>query len=869
MPRVNYKYRNLNEVVTRIKQHIDIIKVMADAGLAVSNSGERTVKIRCFEHQEDTPSLVVSPAKGLFNCFGAGCGAGGDCIAFVQQFHKLGFQDALNFLVGTYSIDVHDLVVEKTDQERALDRFANINYAAARFLFENARQNDRALAVLKSKGISDIVRGEFIVGYASNAHQLCAHLRSKGATQVDLETLQFTRDDIFTNRIIYPLFDLHGRVVSFYGRAVAKAAVKYIGTSRSYKSAKGEIPHPLIESAVPFGLHIARMHVSQAQGQLIMVEGHNDVLGLHSHGIRNVAAMMTAAPSERQYATIHALHINNIVICPDGDEAGFRTIESINKNRSLHQQVKVVTIPDGSDPDEFVKENGPTAFKKLIADAVFPIELIIRDVAEKYNDAGPTAKLDMSAEAMKYMAHLSGFEREFALEELSTITNISKEVIEETVSSMDEGPMADVELERKVIGECINDKARSIHAHTVLESDAFTAAKHSTMWNALKQMVKEDIEPFTREMFITYAIDKEFLTDKEAELVPRIQLGSLHSLDYALSKLSDLALRRRLVKSATRLLVDSKAKKADVREVLTNHMVQLATTASVRREVTTAQQQITPVMDYIHDRMANPGIPGIDIGHHWKKFMFNIMGFQRGHMLAIAGVTKMGKTTIAQNWNIQQLINVGEPALWINLEMKEQDLVMRNLSILSGVDNNRLKIGNISKEEKHAIDRAAATYHGFKLHVANMAGASVFDVVNCMRRYVYTAGVRIVFIDYLQLIRVDRVRGKGQLWEEQNEVVAAIRDAISKLSVTGIVISQLNRGAMADHSSSGQHVSGTIKLIQDADCFMGIRAKRKEELELAPHANSELQIEYNRHGPQGVAIDLQFKYGSMQIREAV
>lgn len=859
----NYVFRNLTDVIQRIKQHTVLTDVMHDAGLAVSSNDQRTVKIRCFEHEDATPSLVVSPAKGLFNCFGAGCDAGGDVLAFVQQFYRMDFHSALNWLIARYSLDVADLVVEKTAEEKQLDRYKDINGIVAAFLNRQFISRPNIGNLLYSKGITDEILARFQIGYSGNATSIISYLKTKNISDVDISTLQFKRDDIFTNRIIYPIYDLYGRITHFYGRAVSKAATKYIGMSKVHQ----DKAHPLIEQAVPYGLHLGRLQVSANQGKLILVEGHNDVLGLHSHGINNVAAMMTSSPSEKQYSLLHSLHIKNVIICPDGDEAGFRTIRSINDNRALHQQVKIMTIPDGSDPDEFVRDQGPDAFQKLIDNAVFPIELIIKEVADKYQGAKPTAKMTMTTEAMKYMASLSGFEREFAFNELATITNIDRSIIEETVSSMDEGPMEDMELERKVIGECINDKARAVHALSTLTPEDFTSAKHSTMWRALREMVEKDMNPFTREMFIMISVDKEYLSEKEAHLVPTVQLGSLHSLDYAMGKLTDLTLRRRLVKSATRLLVESKAKKSDVKEILNNHMVQIASSATGHKDVTTAQQQVVSTMAIIHDRIDNPGMPGVNIGPHWNKFMHCLMGFQKGHMITVAGVTKAGKTTIAQNWNIQQLTHVGEPTLWVNLEMNESDLVMRNFSIMSGVDNNKMKVGNVTAEEKNAIDRAAATYHGFKLHVANMAGANVFDVINTMRRYVYTSGVRIVFIDYMQLIRVDRARGKSALWEEQNDVVAAIRDATSKLGVTCIVISQLNRGAMAEQSASGQFVSGTIKLIQDSDCFMGIRKKRKEELEIAPHINSALQIEYNRHGPQGIEIDLQYKYSSMQIRE--
>jgi DNA primase catalytic core len=831
---------------------------MLKSGINISDQQARTIKVRCFEHEEATPSLVVSPVKQLFNCFGAGCDVGGDLIAFVRQFHHLSFLDAVNWLVENFGLDTSDLVVEKTSEERTLDRYKDINEYASKYLNGQLQRHAASLNVLKGKSIGSEEIQRFAIGYSLNAPGICNFLRSKGVSPQDIRILQFERDDIFTNRLIYPMFDVQGRITHFYGRAIAKASAKYIGMSST---------HPLFETSVPYGLHVARGEVSKNRGQLIMVEGHNDVLGLHSHGIRNVAACMGAAPTTKQYDVLDVLNIKNVVICPDADEAGTRTIKAINDNRSTHQHVKIMMLPDGSDPDEFVRDQGPAAFKNLVADAKYPIEFIINDMAGKYQASSATAKLDMSKDAMQYMSNLSGFERDFAFSELASITGVDRSIIEESISSMDEGPMSDLDLERKIIGECVVDKAKAVHAASKLSVDDFTTAKNQIIWNTLLDMLKADIDPFSREMLITYAIDKGLLKEEDVAQVPTVQLGSDHSMDYSMGKLIDLTLRRKLVKSATKLLVDSKAKRIDVREVFNNHMMQLSTSSNDRIEVVDATQQVTRTMDLIHERMSNPGMPGLDIGRNWKKLMNVIMGFQKGHMLVISGVTKAGKTTIALNWNIQQLVNVGEPTLWINLEMNETDLVMRNLSILSGVENNHMKIGNISEVDKIAIDKAATMYYGFKLYVASMAGSDVFEIINTIRRFVYTKGVRVVFIDYIQLIRIGKSKGKSALWEEQNDVVSAIRDIISKMEITGICISQLNRGAMADGSASGQFVSGTIKLIQDSDCFMGIRKKKKEELEVMPHVNAALQIEFNRHGSQGLEIDLEYKHASMRIRE--
>lgn len=830
---------------------------MENAGVEFHSKTDQSASCKCFLHDDKDPSLVVSHRKGLYNCFGAGCKAGGDAINFYMQYHRVDFNSAVSALVVDHGVDVSDLVRDPTPEEKERFRLIDINNRVTEFLHGQFKSTKRATDWATKRGIKDPATIElFKLGYSANVSKLDTFLSRIQVSDSDKKKLEFGNKGLFTDRIIYPIQALDGSTYSYYGRRLGEVGPKYVGCSSS---------HPLLDKAMPYGLVHARAGLS-ATNPLILVEGHNDTLVAHCHGITSVAGMHGSAPSKDMYALLHDQNISDIVVCPDGDAAGVRTIRDISDSKGSDQKVKIMPMPSGLDPDEFIIKNGAEEFVKRIEEAMHPVEIFIAHIAEKMGDS-ISSKLDAIRNMSDHMAHLSGFERELAIQELSGMTGIATEQIDNILADMGEVEMSDPDLEGQLLFDAMGDRMKAVTCMSRMTPADFSTQRSARIFKVVISMVNDDIEPFTKEMLITYAIDKELLNDEEIGSLPTNGLGG-KGCDYVIDQLLDMARRRVLKKSAESLSRSIKVSKASVSDILAAHMRTISTQSTTQHQITRADEHIITVMDKIHERIAHPGIPGIHIGPGWKKFMNQIMGFQAGHMLSIAGISKAGKTTIAQNWNVSQLRTTKAPTLWINLEMSEMDITIRNLAIMTGIESQRLKIGNISKIEKQRLDDASAEYHGFPLYVASMGGGSIYDVVNVIRNYVYSKGVRIVFIDYLQLISSGGRGGKESLWEAQNEVVAAIREAISQLKITGVVISQLNRGAMAAESASGQYVSGTIKLIQDSDAFMGIRTKTKAEMVDTPHSNASLLIEFNRHGPQNSQIDLDFKYETSQVEEA-
>ncbi len=856
------------KVAERIKSNLDIVELMESAGIEFESKSARSAKACCFAHTEDTPSLVVNRDKQLFNCFGAGCEAGGDLVAFWMQFTSTDFYGACHELIEKFNVDVQDLVREPSDADLERERLLDINNRVAEALFLNGQRSKLAAKWFEARGLAAYagpqVLEEFKVGFCENLGVVEKLANTMRLQQKDVELLQFDARELFTNRVIYPIQDVRGDVLSFYGRTLSSDRVKYIGMHAEHK--RTGLQHPLMSPDVPYGLCHARPHLREAKA-LVLVEGFNDVLVAHAHGLGFVAGMRGAMPTARMYELLKTHHVNDLIVCPDGDDAGYRTVDQISKNRARHQTVKIMTMPSDVDPDEFIMEHGAEGFQARLQDAVYPVELIIRGAAERLSGAASVSdRLDVTKELATHINVLTGFEREFALQELATLTGTDRQHLDALIASSGGADFSDAGLESRVLAECMSDRGKAIHGLSVMKPEDFSIPRHGVWWKLLRQMLADDIEVFTREMFITYAVDKSVLSADDVNQVPKEALGSI-SLDYAAKRLVEMSMRRRLNKAGSDFIHSLQNPKKAVDDALTEHMRVVSTAVVNEKAVTSAGDHVIEAMDVIEERMKNPGIPGLDLGPHWRKLMSQIMGFQPGHMLSVAGVSKAGKTTIAQNWCMEQLKNCGEPTLWINLEMSALDLTLRNLSILTGIPNQRLKIGNISKEERAKLEEASAAYHGFPLHVASMAGASVFDVVNTVRKFVYSEGVKVFFVDYLQLIQSTGRSDKMALWEAQNEVVAAIRQAISTLKVTGVVISQLNRGAMAEGSASGQFVAGTIKLIQDSDVFMGLKKKTKEEQTDNPHANGSLIVEFNRHGPQETIIDLDCRYDCGQMEE--
>ncbi len=355
----------------------------------------------CPFHNEKTPSFTVYSDKGNYHCFG--CGAGGDVITFIRQVENLDYMDAVRFLADRAGLTVP---MNGVDDRAARIRktVLEINRESAKFFFEKLLSPEGAAAknYYLSRGLTPKTIKHFGLGFAPDSwDSLIKHLRSKGFSEADILAADMAVRgkrggiyDKFRNRTMFPIIDPAGKVVGFSGRAMPgeDKSAKYINT--------GDTP-VYKKSRVLYGMNFAKNHCSS---QIILVEGNVDVVSLHQAGFENtVAACGTAFTAEQ--ARLIARYTKEIVIVMDADTAGKKATDKVlGILESLNISAKVVRLPQGKDPDEFIKKCGSLAFEELIKRAVPSVEYKLYVAADGINLEADDGRLNYLKKAIESLA---------------------------------------------------------------------------------------------------------------------------------------------------------------------------------------------------------------------------------------------------------------------------------------------------------------------------------------------------------------------------------------------------------------------------------------------------------------------------------
>jgi DNA primase len=360
------------EIVERVREAADIVEVISDH-LTLRQTG-RSFKAICPFHPEKTPSFVVSREKQIYHCFG--CGAGGNVINFLMQFENVTFPEAVRALAGRYGVQIpksSGQVSSEMDIAYRLNALAAKVYRAA---LSGTKEGTRARAYLRSRGIGEEIEKEFSLGYAPSEGNLLVQearrLKVDPAKLVSLG-LAVARDrevrDLFRKRLMFPIVSAGGRFLGFGGRVLDAGLPKYLNSpeTRVFK-----------KSNTLYGIHTAKSEVRGA-GVAVVVEGYMDVIALHSHGVGNaVASLGTAFTSEQGRALRR--YCDTVVFAYDGDEAGRRAgLRGCAVAAEADLKVRVVRLPDGDDPDSFVRRAGKDALAALIDEAPHYLDFIFSE----------------------------------------------------------------------------------------------------------------------------------------------------------------------------------------------------------------------------------------------------------------------------------------------------------------------------------------------------------------------------------------------------------------------------------------------------------------------------------------------------------
>ncbi len=382
----------------------------------------------CPFHNEKTPSFTLYPANGSFYCFG--CGTGGDVIAFIRKIENLDYIEAVKLLANRAGLQMPlDNVDESGMKLRA--RLLEINRETAKF-FHKSLMSDlgkTGLEYFKGRRLSKSMIVRFGLGYApSGGFALVNYLAKLGFKEDELilanvavKTRTDKVMDRFYDRVMFPIIDLRGNVIAFGGRGLGDAKPKYINTSDTpvYKKSRGL-----------FAMNFAK---NSDKEQIILAEGYMDVIALHSIGFTNAVASLGTALTPEQ-AKIISSYAKEVIICFDSDEAGQKAAKrAIPLFRECGIPVKVLKVPGGKDPDEFISREGENAaakFKALISASDSDIDYRLQSLEEKLDINVNDDKINYLTAACEL---LSGIENEIECDvyvnKLAQRTSVSKDAI--------------------------------------------------------------------------------------------------------------------------------------------------------------------------------------------------------------------------------------------------------------------------------------------------------------------------------------------------------------------------------------------------------------------------------------------------------
>ncbi|WP_418325342.1 DNA primase [Ruminococcus sp.] len=442
-----------------LKLRSDITEI-ASSYVNLKRHGRNMVGL-CPFHGEKTPSFNIYTENGSFYCFG--CGAGGDVITFIMKIENLDYVEAVKFLAQRAGMEMPENTYDDSLSKLRM-RIYEANREAARFFHATllSQRGQSGLNYLRGRALSDRTIRHFGLGFADDDwNSLCNHLKNKGFSEYEIYSanLAFRRKngngiyDRFVNRVMFPIIDLRGNVIAFGGRIMTDEKPKYLNTSDTPVFKKSENL---------FSLNNAK---SSGTRTLILCEGYMDVIALNQAGFTNAVATLGTALTNEQ-AVLMKRYADEVIICYDADGAGQKaTARAIDILRNAGLPIKILTVPSGKDPDEFIRskgENGPAAFKLLMEKCGNDIEYRLMKLKENYNLNTTDGKVAFLNEAVKIVATIeSPIERDVFASKLCAELEIDKNAFLEQISK----------VKRRGRRENIKKETRQIQAELNGQSD--------------------------------------------------------------------------------------------------------------------------------------------------------------------------------------------------------------------------------------------------------------------------------------------------------------------------------------------------------------------------------------------------------------
>lgn len=414
------------EFLEELKYKCDIVEVISQY-VPLQKKGGRYFGC-CPFHNEKTPSFCVN--NGWYHCFG--CGASGDVVKFVMEMESVSFCDAVKILADKVGLQLPEVKLDPqyAQKKEHGDVLKQLMRDAARYYRNNLLDENKgkdAREYLHNRGLDDEIAKRYGLGLSLDNESMVGYMRRKGYSLKDLEECGLVGNaqrpyDAFANRIIVPIMDSMSNVIAFGGRIYhgEKDVAKYKNSTNTTLFDKGRTIY-----GINFIKRDKKMN-GVAYKELILVEGYMDVISLGASGIKNAVACMGTALTDGQARELSRM-TENLYVCYDGDGAGKKaTIRNVDILAKFVQNVRVISLDEGKDPDETVREGGAEAFLKKQKEALPVIEYKLKLCADANDLGSVNGRAKYVQSALKVLKTIDNrAEREVYMDVVSKMSGVS------------------------------------------------------------------------------------------------------------------------------------------------------------------------------------------------------------------------------------------------------------------------------------------------------------------------------------------------------------------------------------------------------------------------------------------------------------
>ncbi len=362
------------DFIDTLLARVDIVDVI-DRRVSLKKAGQN-YQACCPFHSEKTPSFTVSPTKQFYHCFG--CGAHGTALGFLMEYEHMSFPDAVAALAQDAGLAVPESA-QQPERPKPPPALWDALEQAAQFYKQQLKQSPRAIDYLKRRGLTGAIAARYGIGYAPDGSPLKQVFPDYSADALAASGLvvenEGRRYDRFRDRIMFPIRNVKGQIVGFGGRVLDQGEPKYLNSPETPLFHKGsEI----------YGLYEARPAIKHA-GRAIVVEGYMDVVALAQHGVEFAVATLGTATTPIHARTL-LRHTDRLIYAFDGDNAGrkaaWRALENTLEALQDGKEVNFLFLPEGEDPDSYIRTHGQAAFLHLLDTDTLPLSaFLVRELA--------------------------------------------------------------------------------------------------------------------------------------------------------------------------------------------------------------------------------------------------------------------------------------------------------------------------------------------------------------------------------------------------------------------------------------------------------------------------------------------------------